>query len=193
MFLTQFYGLVDVCIRLLQSQCEVWLASSAVALSILVGLIGIGAYRITRCKIGKKSLSWIDTPTKTIQEFQDATEAMGMQERLRCFFEWFYACRYEGMWEKGSDVARHWGFLLDRFSKAWWSFFIYKLLIKCYAAVAVNLFPGSTGGLMMMFVFFFDSLFSVLKSPYRDRWQASVDDVFIPHRSLRSWFQPVVS
>ena len=175
-FMTQFYGLMDVCVQLLESDCAVWHAAGAATVAVIWGVVLIGGYRIIRCIVTKKTILWIETPVMSIQEFQDATKSMRAQEKLRCFVEWVYACRFEGLWVKKSDVAQHWAFLIDRYSKVWWSFFLYRLLVKCYFAVAVNVFPGATGGLMMMFLFFFDSLFSTLKSPYRDKWQASAND-----------------
>lgn len=174
LLLTQFYGVVDVCVRLLLSNCALWLAVGVLNLSVVGGILIMAFYRIARCKTAKKTILWMDTPSKTIEEFKEATKRMGVREKLRCTFEWLYACRFEGTWAKTSDIANFWGFVLDRLSNMWWTFFVYKLLIKCYAAVAAVVFPGSTGGLMMMFLFFFDSLFSVLKSPYRDRWQVGV-------------------
>jgi len=171
LLLTQFYGIVHVCVRLLVSDCPIWLAVGAFTLSAVGGIVMMVFYRIIRCKMAKGTILWMDSPSKSISEFKEATRSMGVREKLRSSVEWLYACRFEGTWKKTSDSARHWGFILDRVSKMWWTFSAFKLFVKCYAAVAVNVFPGSTGSLMMTVLFFADSLFSILKSPYRDRWQ----------------------
>jgi len=174
--IVQLFGLCDVSVKVMQSRCSQWKLFGIIVLSAPVGLLIFAFYRCWLLH-AEGTFEFVRPPHRSVKQiYEDAWQIKGTHRFgpvvatamvVYTFLNDLHAQRFRGDWEKHSEEAKFWGFLLSDTGSQWFCGF-FPLLKKVLTAISVNVPTPNINAAMMLAIHWGDAALGFLFPPTRD-------------------------